>query len=45
MRKTLESYPNLVKEFDFKKNLSFTPKDFTYTSNKKVWWKCIKGYE
>jgi hypothetical protein len=45
MRKTLEDYPNLVKEFDFKKNTPFTPKDFAYASNKKVWWKCIKSHE
>ena len=45
MRKTLEDYPNLVKEFDLKKNVPLTPKDFTYASNKNVWWKCIKGHE
>ena len=45
MRKTLESYPNLVKEFDFKKNAPLTPKDFTRFSGKKVWWLCSKGHE
>ena len=45
MRKTLESYPNLVKEFDFKKNTPFTPKDFSFGSEKKICWKCIKGHE
>jgi len=45
MRKTLESYPNLVKEFDFKKNTPLTPKDFSFSSGKKVWWKCSKKHE
>jgi len=45
MRKTLEDYPNLVKEFDFKKNSPLTPKDLSYGSGKKIWWKCITGHE
>ena len=45
MRKTLEDYPNLIKEFDFKKNTPFTPKDFSFGSGKKICWKCIKGHE
>jgi DNA-directed RNA polymerase subunit RPC12/RpoP len=45
MRKTLEDYPNLVKEFDFKKNTPLTPKDLSYGSKKKIWWKCIKSHE
>ena len=45
MRKTLESYPNLVKEFDFKKNSPLTPKDLSFGSGKKIWWKCITGHE
>ena len=45
MRKTLESYPNLVKEFDFKKNSPLTPKDLSFGSGKKIWWKCSKGHE
>ena len=45
MRKTLESYPNLVKEFDFKKNSPLTPKDFSFSSGKKIWWKCLKKHE
>ena len=45
MRKTLETYTNLVKEFDFKKNLPLTPKDLSYGSGKKVWWKCSKNHE
>jgi len=45
MRKTLEDYPNLVKEFDFKKNTPLTPKDFSFGSGKKIWWKCFKKHE
>ena len=45
MRKTLETYSNLVKEFDFKKNFPLTPKDLSYGSGKKVWWKCSKNHE
>jgi Zn ribbon nucleic-acid-binding protein len=45
MRKTLESYPNLVKEFDYKKNSPLKPKDLSFGSNKKVWWKCSKGHK
>jgi Zn finger protein HypA/HybF involved in hydrogenase expression len=45
MRKTLEDYSNLVKEFNFKKNAPLTPKDFSYGTPKKVWWECIKGHE
>ena len=45
MRKYLDSYLNLVKEFDLKKNSPLRPKDLSYGSNKKVWWKCIKGHE
>jgi len=45
MRKYLDFYPHLVKEFDLKKNSPLRPKDLSYGSNKKVWWKCIKGHE
>ena len=45
MRKTLESYHNLVKEFDFKKNSPYSPKNFSFSSHKKVWWICSKGHE
>jgi hypothetical protein len=35
--------PELCKEWDYEKN-SLSPKDYTYRSNKKVWWKCAKGH-
>jgi len=45
MRKTLESYPNLVKEFHFKKNQPLLPKDLTSSSGIRIWWKCKNGHE
>jgi hypothetical protein len=37
--------PKLVKEWNYKKNIGISPKDFTTGSNKKVWWKCKNGHE
>ena len=37
--------PDLVKEWDYKRNKSLTPKDVTVGSKKKVWWICKKGHE
>ena len=45
MRRTLESYPNLVKEFHFKKNTPLLPKDLTSRSGIRIWWKCKNGHE
>ena len=42
MKKYLSSYPELVKEWHPTKNGDLTPKDVTYGSDKKVWWKCHK---
>lgn len=36
---------NILKEWDYDKNKPLTPKDLTYHSLKKVWWKCQKGHE
>ena len=36
--------PNLVKEWDFKKNGDLKPLDFSYGSQKKVWWVCPEGH-
>jgi len=36
--------PKLANEWDYKKNEDLTPKNITYGSNKKVWWKCKKGH-
>lgn len=40
-----KSHPELVKEWNYKKNINLTPEDFVSHSNKKVWWKCSKGHE
>ena len=40
----LTSYPHLVKEWHPTKNGELTPNDFTYGSNKKVWWRCPIGH-
>ena len=37
--------PNLEKEWNYKKNGSLKPENFTANSHKKVWWKCSKGHE
>ncbi|HEC66278.1 MAG TPA: hypothetical protein ENI23_13395 [bacterium] len=34
--------PELVKEWDYVKNGKLQPKDVSYGSHKKVWWKCKK---
>ncbi|HHD2751341.1 TPA: zinc-ribbon domain-containing protein [Clostridium perfringens] len=35
----------LVKEWNQDKNGEVTPYEVSYSSNKKVWWKCSKGHE
>lgn len=38
--------PEVLKEWNYKKNNNLSPNDFTPGSNVKVWWKCsICGYE
>ena len=34
------NYPDLLEEFDYKKNENIDPNQFTYGSQKKVWWLC-----
>ena len=41
----LFKFPKIAKEWHSTKNRSLTPKDITSGSNKRVWWKCIKGHE
>lgn len=38
-------YPNIAKQWNYKKNKSLKPTQVTYGSSKKVWWKCDKGHE
>ena len=37
--------PNLIKEWDYKKNGSLKPTDITAGSNKKIHWRCQFGHE
>ena len=37
--------PDLIKEWDFEKNLGVLPQDLAVKSGKKVWWKCSEGHE
>jgi CRISPR/Cas system CMR-associated protein Cmr1 (group 7 of RAMP superfamily) len=36
--------PNIVKEWNYKKN-KLLPDEIVYVSSKKAWWKCEKGHE
>lgn len=37
-------YPNLISEWDTKKNNGMTPENFSANSHTKVWWKCNWGH-
>lgn len=37
-------YPNLVKEWDYNKNINLKPDDVISGSSKKVWWICSLGH-
>ena len=41
---TLDTHPELVKEWHPTNNQGKVPKDFAQFSNKKVWWKCSMGH-
>lgn len=38
-------HPELMKEWNWKKNVGINPNEMTASSSKKVWWKCKKGHE
>ena len=38
-------YPDLLKEWNFHKNISLDPLKLLPSSNVKAWWSCIKGHE
>lgn len=38
-------YPNIAKEWNYKKNGQLKPNHVTFGSGKKVWWLCEKGHE
>lgn len=35
-----DSFPEIVLEWDYNKNLNLIPEMFTYGSTEKIWWKC-----
>lgn len=35
-------YPELLKSWDYEKNLNLSPDNIYYSSRQKVWWKCLK---
>ena len=37
--------PDISKEWNYEKNGDLKPTEVSYSSNKKVWWKCSKGHE
>ncbi|MEQ2536656.1 zinc-ribbon domain-containing protein [Coprococcus comes] len=40
------TYPEIAEEWNYKRNGALSPEDFTYGSERKVWWVCSKcGYE
>ena len=44
-RKTVVDYPELVKQWNDEKNHGSRPDEYSYGSNRKVWWRCEKGHE
>ena len=45
MRKLLSEYPELVTQWHPTKNGDLTPNMFSFSSHKKVWWKCSEDHE
>jgi hypothetical protein len=41
--KLIDKYPELIKEWDFEKNV-LSPHELSIKSGKKVWWQCKKGH-
>ena len=45
MKTLIECHPEISNSWNFEKNGNLTPKDVSFASAKKVWWKCEKGHE
>jgi len=45
LKKLLSEYPELLSEWHPTKNGDLSPEQFTFGSNKKVWWVCPKGHD
>ncbi len=41
----LTTHPNLIKEWNYKKNTDTKPENYSHGSTKKVWWICKHGHE
>jgi len=44
MAKNITDYPDLLNDFDFKKNLNTSPDNVFVSSLLKIWWKCKNGH-
>ena len=44
MKKFLSEYPEIASEWHPTKNGELKPENFTYGSQRKVWWKCPMGH-
>lgn len=40
-----EKYPDLMKEWNFDRNIGVNPSDLSANSKLRVWWKCSQGHE
>ena len=40
----VNSHPEIAKEWHYQKNYPLKPEQFTFGSNKRVWWQCPKGH-
>lgn len=38
----MSCYPQIAKEWDYKKNIGISPDEVSFGSGKSVWWKCTK---
>ena len=39
------THSELVREWDYEKNIVLSPNDVSFGSQKKVWWRCLQGHE
>ena len=44
-KKCLIDNAELMAEWNWERNTDFDPSQLTLGSNRKVWWKCVKGHE
>lgn len=44
IKMSVADVPELLQEWDYKKNDPVNPEDVSWKSGKKFWWKCVKGH-